>query len=67
MITAREIIREKGEEAWSVHFDASVFEALRLLADKNVGVVPGIDKGKLVDIQKFAILQLEQYITGGGR
>jgi len=40
MATLRDIIHKKGgEEVFSVQPDASVFEALKLMADKNTGAV----------------------------
>jgi CBS domain-containing protein len=39
MITVREMIRKKGGDIWSVSPDATVFEALKLMSDKNAGAV----------------------------
>ena len=50
MITVREMIRKKGEEVWSVSSDAAVFDALKLMADKNAGAVLVMDDGKVVGI-----------------
>lgn len=50
MITVREMIRKKGEEVWSVRSDATVFEALKLMADKNAGALLVINDGKVVGI-----------------
>lgn len=50
MQTVRRILREKGNEVWSTTSGATVFEALQLMADKDVGALPVIDKGKLVGI-----------------
>ena len=50
MITVREIVRKKGSEVWSVSPDASVFEALKLMADKNAGAVMVIENGKVTGI-----------------
>ena len=50
MITAREMIRKKGEEVWSVASDAKVFEALKLMADKNAGAVLVINDSRVVGI-----------------
>ncbi len=50
MITVREMIRKKGDEVWSVASDAKVFEALKLMADKNAGAVLVINSGKVVGI-----------------
>jgi CBS domain-containing protein len=50
MITVREMVHKKGEEVWSVSSDAIVFEALKLMADKNAGAVLVINDGKVVGI-----------------
>ena len=50
MISVREMVRKKGSEVWSVSSDTSVFEALKLMADKNAGAVMVIDGGKVAGI-----------------
>lgn len=50
MITVREMLRKKGEEVWSVHSDATVFDALKLMADQNAGAVMVINDGRVVGI-----------------
>ena len=50
MISVREMVRKKGSEVWSVSSDTSVFEALKLMADKNAGAVMVIDNSKVVGI-----------------
>jgi len=39
MTTLRDVIYKKGREIYSVHPDASVFETLKLMADKNIGAI----------------------------
>ncbi len=50
MITVREMIRKKGGEVWSVKPDAIVFEAMKLMADKNTGAVLVMDGDKVEGI-----------------
>jgi CBS domain-containing protein len=50
MITVREMIHKKGEQVWSVSSAAAVFEAIKLMADKNAGAVLVINDGKVVGI-----------------
>lgn len=50
MYTVEQILKTKGRQVWSVPPDSSVLEALQLMADKNIGAVLVIDKGKLVGI-----------------
>ncbi len=49
-ITVRQLLREKGPTVWTVDPDASVFDALQLMADKNVGALPVVKGGELVGI-----------------
>lgn len=39
MITAKDILEVKGSEVWSVDPDASVLDALKVMADREVGAV----------------------------
>ena len=44
------ILARKGSAVWSISPDATVFEAIQLMADKNVGALPVIDNSRLVGI-----------------
>src|SRR5205814_1203719 len=48
--TISEILNNKGTAAWSVDPDALVFDAIQMMADKNIGALLVIEKGKLVGI-----------------
>jgi diguanylate cyclase (GGDEF)-like protein len=50
MKKVREILAAKGAQVFSLGPDATVFEALQLMADKEVGALVIIDAGKLVGI-----------------
>ena len=50
MQTIRKILSEKGNDIWSTTPGATVYEALQLMAEKDVGALPVMDKGKLVGI-----------------
>jgi CBS domain-containing protein len=50
MVTVRDVIRRKGGEVFSVSPDASVFEALKLMADQNTGAVLVMADGKVEGI-----------------
>jgi CBS domain-containing protein len=50
MATVRDIIRKKGGEVVSISPDASVFEALKLMSDHNMGAVLAITEGKVEGI-----------------
>ncbi len=45
-----EILSHKGTAAWSISPGATVFEAIQLMADKNVGAVLVTENDKLVGI-----------------
>jgi CBS domain-containing protein len=44
------ILDDKGSALWSITPDATVFEAIKLMAEKNVGALPVISNNRLVGI-----------------
>ena len=42
------ILAQKGSAVWSIAPNAIVFDAIQLMADKNVGALPVVDNGQLV-------------------
>ncbi len=50
MKTVKRILQEKGGTAQSIQPDATVYDALKLMAEKNVGALLVLEKGKLVGI-----------------
>jgi len=50
MKTVKELIDNKGKEIWSVAPDSTVFDALKLMADKKIGAVLVIKDSKVVGI-----------------
>ena len=50
MITVRRLLEKKGSDIWSIPPHATVFEALGLMAEKNVGAVLVIEDEVLVGI-----------------
>ncbi len=48
--TVRTILDTKGTNVWSVSPDISVFAALQVLAEKNIGAVVVLDDNELVGI-----------------
>jgi CBS domain-containing protein len=48
--TISEILNHKGTTAWSISPDATVFEAILMMTDKNVGALLVTENGKLVGI-----------------
>jgi len=47
MKTVSQLLQGKGGSAWSVTPDSSVFDALKLMAEKNVGALLVMQDGKL--------------------
>ena len=50
MMTVKHVLDQKGRNVHSVHPDATVFEALKLMAEKNVGSMAVMEDGELVGI-----------------
>ena len=50
MISIRQLLERKGSEVWSTSPDSSVYEALQLLAEKDVGALLVLQDGELVGI-----------------
>ena len=50
MKTVLDILKSKGNVVWSISPDAPVFEALRLMAEREIGALPVIEDGKLSGI-----------------
>jgi CBS domain-containing protein len=50
MNSVRYCLDRKGYHIWSIHPNAFVFDALRLMSEKEIGALAVIDEGKLVGI-----------------
>ncbi len=48
MRTVRDILKSKGHDVWSTTPDSLVFDALKIMAEKDVGALPVLHQGKLV-------------------
>jgi CBS domain-containing protein len=44
------ILRHKGDGVWSVAPDASVYQAISIMAEKGIGALPVIADGRLIGI-----------------
>jgi CBS domain-containing protein len=42
------VLAHKGSVVWSIAPNSMVFDAIQLMADKNVGALPVVDSGQLV-------------------
>ena len=50
MTTVGQILEEKGNAVWSVRPDDTVFDSIRMMADKGIGSLLVMDDGRLVGI-----------------
>ncbi len=50
MTTVKEVLDKKGDRVWYVTSSTTIQDALRLMAEKNIGAVPVIDGGQIVGI-----------------
>ncbi len=48
--TISEILNEKGTNVWSINPEATVFDAIQLMSDKNIGALLVTDGERLVGI-----------------
>ncbi len=48
--TVEMLLARKGSAVWSISPNATVFEAIQLMADKSVGALPVVDNSRLVGI-----------------
>ena len=44
------VLRKKGCDIWSVQSDATVYSAMQMMADKDIGALLVIDQGQLVGV-----------------
>jgi predicted transcriptional regulator len=50
MKTVKEILSTKGSQVWTVSEDSTVYDALKFMAEKNIGALPVVDNGNLTGI-----------------
>ncbi len=50
MLTAHSLIRSKGSSIWTIAPTDTVLDALKLLAERDIGVLPVVDSNALVGI-----------------
>ncbi len=48
--TVEEILRHKGHEVWTIAPEATVLEALKIMADKDIGALVVVKDGQVVGI-----------------
>jgi len=50
MKMVKQILKEKGDQFWAVGPDTMIYDALKLMAEKEIGALLVLDGGKLVGI-----------------
>ena len=50
MKTVRDVLKQKGRYVWSIAPDSTVYDALQLMADKNIGALLVVEAGRPVGI-----------------
>ena len=50
MTTVRQLLDDKGHDVWSIHPDRSVFDAIQLMASKDVGALVVVEDDRPVGI-----------------
>jgi CBS domain-containing protein len=50
MLSVGKLLQNKGRQIWSISPDESVYEALKRMAEKNIGALLVIEQGELVGI-----------------
>lgn len=50
MATVRQVLEEKGRTVWTIGPDASVYDAVALMAEKEIGALPVVQDGRLVGL-----------------
>jgi CBS domain-containing protein len=50
MTAVRQILNRKGHQVWSVHPGDTVYDAIKMMADKDVGALMVLDGNKIVGV-----------------
>jgi CBS domain-containing protein len=50
MTAVRHLLDHKGHQVWSIHPDDTVYDAIKMMADKDVGALVVLDASKIVGI-----------------
>jgi len=50
MTTVRHVLDQKGRDVHCIHPDASVFDALKMMAENNIGSLAVLEDDKLIGI-----------------
>ncbi len=63
-VKVKDILAVKGSNVWTIAPDAPVFEAIKLLAEKNVGALVVVEGGKMVGVFSERDYARKVYLQG---
>jgi CBS domain-containing protein len=66
MTTARDILDQKGHQVWSIDPGDTVYDAIKLMADKDVGALMVLDGGKIAGIVTERDYARDVFLKGRG-
>ncbi len=64
MTTVKQLLAEKGDTVWTVGPDQTVLEAIRILADKDIGALVVVEDGRPVGVFSERDYVRKVYIKG---
>ncbi len=64
MTTIKQLLTEKGEDVFSIRPDATVYEALKEMSDRNIGSLVVVEDGKPVGIVTERLYAREIVLKG---
>jgi len=64
MVTAQKLLRDKGDRVWSLQPDATVLDAIKLMADKDIGSVMVLEGDQPVGIFTERHYSRKVYLKG---
>lgn len=50
MITVKQMLEEKGHQVWTISPDSTVYEALKIMAEKEIGALIVVEKDQVVGV-----------------
>jgi CBS domain-containing protein len=50
MILVRDVLRNKAPRVWTIGPQATVYEALEVMAERNIGALPVVESGQVIGI-----------------
>ncbi|WP_374545781.1 CBS domain-containing protein [Rhodoblastus sp.] len=64
MTTIRQLLKEKGDEVATIRPDASVFDAIKTMADQDIGALVVMEAGRVVGLITERIYAREVVLKG---